>query len=78
MLSHRVNDIVKIRDIENDPYVIIDGKRIDLPRTTYIGNVKVPNVPSFLKFYDMRFNYYYNSTAVSRVLNESFFLQIEQ
>jgi hypothetical protein len=28
LLSHRVTDVVKIRDIENDPYVIIDGKRI--------------------------------------------------
>jgi hypothetical protein len=28
LLSHRVNDILKIRDIENNPYVIIDGKQI--------------------------------------------------
>ena len=53
----------------NNPFVIIDGTRIDLPRDTYIGSVKVPKINSFLRFYDMHFNYYYNSTAVARVID---------
>lgn len=56
---------------------MIGGNKIDLPLDTYIGNIRMLNVNSYLRFYDSKFNYFYNSTPVIRVVTESFFLQVQ-
>ena len=58
MLPYKLRDIVKLHSapldpsIPSEPYIIINQHRVSLPIDTYVGNVKVPNVNSFLKFYD--------------------------
>lgn len=69
--------MVRVQGLQESPFVTIEGRRIDLPLDTYLANIRLPNLNSYLRFYDTRFNYFYNSTPVIRVINESFFLQIE-
>lgn len=76
-IPHRVRDVVKMQGLKQIPHVVIGGRKIDLPVDTYIGNIRLPNVNSYLRFYDTKFNYFYNSTPVIRVITESFFLQVE-
>lgn len=78
MIPHKVRDVVKIHNMSEDPHIIIEGKRLSLPVDTYAANVKMPNVDTFVKFYDTKFNHFYYSTPVSRIISESFFLEIEQ
>jgi hypothetical protein len=78
LLPHKVRDVVKLQSPHDKPYVLIDRKKIDLPMDTYLANVRAPDVQNFLKFYDRQFNCFYNSTPVSRVISESFFLGIEE
>lgn len=73
-IPHKVRDVVRLRNIKSEPYIVIEGKRIDLPVDTFVGNIRMPEVNSFLKFYDGEFNTFYNSTPVMRVISQSFFL----
>lgn len=77
-IPHKVRDVVRLRNSKGIPYVLIEGKKVELPIDTFVGNIRVPDVNSFLKFYDCEFNTFYNSTPVIRVISHSFFVQIQE
>jgi hypothetical protein len=40
ILKFKVKDVTKIRGLStNTPYIIIEGERINIPRTTLVANV---------------------------------------
>ena len=77
-LPHKVRDVVKLHSRDNNPYIVVDRKKIELPEDTYIANVKTGSQGNLPNFYDNNFNSFYHATPVSRVLRESFFIEFDE
>jgi len=77
-ISQQVKDVVKIKGYTDKlPYIVIEGERIDLPPSTYAGNIKVPSKNCPIMFYDTHFNLFTFGTPVLRMLVFSFFIKIQ-
>jgi hypothetical protein len=78
-ITKQVKDVLRVRGLlENAPYIVLEGNRVDLPSDTFLANVSLLKEHQYCQFYDVHYNRFYLGTPLLRIISESFFIQLGQ